>query len=141
MPANYENVRSISRLAGADFSGGIQGANAGIYRFVKLNTTAIALDNGDQIAPGAGVILAGNGDRCIGVLSGKQIKGHAISVDFSGRTKVVCGAAVTAGDKVQSDANGAAIPQASTGCVQGEAFESGAAGEVISVLLDAQGAP
>ncbi len=135
MPSNRENVRSISRIAGADFSGD----NPGQYRFCKVSATQQTV-GGVTIDAGC-VVLAGNGERAIGVLSGKQFFGHAIEVSYSGREQVICGGAVTVGDKVQSDANGAAVTQSATGCVQGEAMESGASGEIISVLLDAQGAP
>jgi len=122
MPSNYENVRSITRVAGADLSDSQ-------YRFVKVGSDGR-------------VVLSGNGERAVGVTGGKAAENRAIEVAFSGRVLVIAGAAVTAGDKVQSDANGAVITQASTGIVCGEALETASqAGELISVLLDAQGAP
>lgn len=133
--SNYERVRSISRIAGADFS-----AAQGIYRFCKVNPNP-AVVGGVNIDAGA-VILAGNGERAIGVLCGKQIAGHAIEVALEGRVLVVAGAAIAVGAVVQSDGNGAAITQASTGCVMGEALEAaGGAGTVISINLAPQGAP
>jgi Uncharacterized conserved protein (DUF2190) len=132
---NYERVRSISRIAGADFSG-----TQGEYRFCKINPNPATV-NGTSIDPGA-VILAGNGDRAVGVLIGKQVPGHAIEVGVGGRLLVVAGAAIAYGAAVQSDANGAAITQASTGCVEGIAYESASqAGDIISIEFAPQGAP
>ncbi len=124
MPSNNESVQTISRLAGADFSG----SNPGQYRFGKINS------DGE-------VVLAGNGERAFCVIHGKAIEGEAIACAIGGRVRVVFGATVAAGAVVQSDANGACITQASTGIVCGTALEGGAAGEVGSIVFDPQGAP
>lgn len=124
MPSNLEKVQSISRIAGADFSG----SNPGQYRFVN-------------IAADGTVALAGAAANVEGILLGKQIAGHAIEVGISGRLLVVAGATVTAGQQASSDANSAAIPQASTAPVCGTFLESGVAGDIVSVLFAPQGAP
>ncbi len=124
MASNNERVISISRLAGADFSG----ANPGQYRF-------------GNIAADGSVALCGAGLRAEGVLMGKQIAGHAIELGVGGRLQVVCGGTVTAGDAVSSDANAAAVTQSSTAIVNGTALESGVAGDIISILFAPQGAP
>lgn len=122
MPSNYEAAKSISRVAGEDLTDGQ-------YLFVKVD------GNGH-------VVHAGNGDRAIGVTSGKAGLGQAITVDIDGRTLVRAGAAIAAGAIVQSNANGEAITQASTGDVCGTALEAAAAqGDLVSILFDAQGAP
>lgn len=130
---NYERVRSISRIAGADFSG----ANPGQYRFCKINPNA-AVVNGVAIDAGA-VILSGNGDRSLGVIIGKQIPGHAIEVGVGGRLLVVAGAAIAANALVQSDANGAAVTQNGGGKGEGIAIEAAAqAGDIISIEFQPQ---
>lgn len=136
MPANEEAVRSISRIAGADFTG----TNPGLYRFVKVSPLTPVDSSGNPI-PSGNVILAGNGERAIGVLRTKGPAGHAVNVAIGGRVLVVCGATVTVGNACQSDANGAAINQASTGDVMGIILEAGNAGDVVSIDLAPQGAP
>jgi hypothetical protein len=129
---NYERVRSISRIAGADFSGN----NPGQYRFCKINPNA-AVVNGVSIDAGA-VVLSGSGDRSLGVLIGKQIPGHAIEVGVGGRLLVVAGAAIAVGADTQSDANGAAITLAA-GKGEGIALEAAAqAGDIISIEFQPQ---
>lgn len=115
-PANEENVRSISRITGADFS------VSGEYCFVKVQ------------ADGS-VILGGNGDACIGVTRGKASLGHAIEVGISGRMLVQLGGTVVAGASLQCDANGHAITYAS-GEKMGTSLTGGVAGDISDVLLD-----
>lgn len=130
---NYERVRSITRIAGADFSG----SNPGQYRFVKINPNASVV-GGVNVDAGA-VILSGNGDRSLGVLIGKQIPGHGIEVGVGGRLLVVAGAAIAANALVQSDANGAAITQTGGGKGEGIAIEAAsAAGDIISIEFQPQ---
>lgn len=136
MAANEERVRSISRIAGQDFTG----ANPGQYRFVVISANA-TVDGEGQIVPAGNVVLAGNGVRGLGVLRGKGRLGHAVEVALEGRVLVVLGATNTIGGAAQSDANGAAINQASTGCVMGIFLEAGVAGDVVSIDLAPQGAP
>lgn len=141
MAASYENVRAISRRAGADFSQ----PGVGQYRFCVVNPNAVdnlaPPDNpglwygGAQslIIPAGNVILAGAGANALGVIAGKALAGQPIEVHVSGRTVVVCGATVTAGDEVSSDLNGAAITHSSTNHILGIAFDSGVAGDLISI--------
>jgi len=119
MPANEEQVRSISRIAGADFSGD----NTGLYRFVKVASTEK-------------VVLCDSGDNALGVLRGKAAEDQAIEVAIGGRVLVELGASVTAGARIQSGAGGAAITLAS-GADLGVALNTGVTGDVISAVLDA----
>lgn len=121
MPSNSERVVSITRIAGADLT-------TKQNRFCKVQSDSR-------------VILAGNGDRALGVLQGKADTDRAVEVAVGGRVLVVLGASVTAGASVQSDANGAAITQTSTGVVLGQFLESGSAGENVSMNWAPQGAP
>lgn len=121
MASNYEKVQSISRIAGADLSDSQ-------YRFTKVNAAAR-------------VVLAGSGERAMGVTIGKAEEGRAIEIGIGGRLLVVLGATVAAGADVQSDANGAAITQTSTGISCGTCLEGGVAGDVTSIVFDPQGAP
>lgn len=130
--AYEESLRSISLDADASigiFTGvpGTPGAanpNQGKqYLFVKIT--------GERTV---GLSLAA--DRPLGVLQNKpQGVGHAATVGIYGVSKMVCGAGVPAGSRVQPDAAGAAVV-ASTGVARGTALATGATGAVIPVLLD-----
>jgi hypothetical protein len=122
MPSNYEKVQSITRIAGEDLT-------AGQYRFLKVNAAGK-------------VVKSGNGERASFVSIGKADVDQALECGIGGRLLVVAGAAIAAGAAVQSDANGAAVTQNSTGDVCGEALEAAtAAGELISIIFAPQGAP
>jgi hypothetical protein len=141
MPANYENVRPISRRAGADFTAAAPAG--GQYRFCVVNPNAV-VGNGPDI-PGqyggpqqitvdpGNVILAGAGVNALGVIAGKAGLGQPIEVHVGGRTLVICGGTIAAGDNVSSDANAAAITHSSTNHILGIAFEAGVAGDIISI--------
>ena len=117
----------ISRRAGA-------GLSAAQYRFVALNA------NGE-------VLLAGAGDKAIGVLQNDPLQGQAATVQVLGISKVVAGGAINIGDYVASDASGkakaavASSANTTTGAITGShivgiALEAAtAADQVISVLL------
>lgn len=85
--------------------------------------------------------ISGAGADAIGVL---QDKPAAIDrpgqVAVEGVSKVVCGAAVTAGNKVSSDAAGKAIPTSGSGKhVLGTARTTTAnSGEIVEVVLDSR---
>lgn len=119
MAANEEQVRSISRIANADFTG----SNTGIYRFVKVGSNQK-------------VALCDSGDAALGVLRGKADEDQAIEVAIGGRVLVELGASVTAGSRVQSGSGGSCITLAS-GADLGTALEGGVTGDIISVVLDA----
>jgi Uncharacterized conserved protein (DUF2190) len=85
--------------------------------------------------------LAGNGGRAVGVNQGKPNTGEAVEIMHSGISKVVAGAAVAAGDEIQSDATGRAVTATTTNQRIGVALQAaGAAGVLISVLLRTRGA-
>src|SRR5215831_16137114 len=113
--AYEESLRSISLDADASigiFTGvpGTPGAanpNSGKqYYFVKVT--------GERTV---GLTVAA--DRALGVLQNKpQGVGHAATVGIYGVTKLICGAGISAGARVQSDANGAGVTF-STGVARG----------------------
>jgi hypothetical protein len=110
----------ISLLASADLS-------THQYKFVDVNSSG-------QLA------LASNGGRAIGVLQNKPTSGQVGELTHDGISKVVAGAAVTAGNEIMSDASGRAILGVSTNQGLGVALESaGGAGVLIAVLLDRRG--
>lgn len=86
---------------------------------------------------GRAVQVSSAGGRAIGVLQDNPATlGEAGLLQFGGVSKVVAGAAVTAGDDVQSDGNGEAITALTGDIVLGVALESATAqGEIISVHL------
>lgn len=75
------------------------------------------------------------GAICYGVLQNAPAQGAAANVAIAGITKVVAGAAITAGVELQADTNGRAITFAS-GRKVGMALESAAgAGAMINMLV------
>lgn len=116
--ATKESVMSISREAAGDLS-------AEQYTFVVV-------DSNGQV--GQQTTAGGDAD---GVLMNKpNAQGVAAEVAISGVTKVVAGAVVAAGAKVQSDTTGRAITAATGDHVLGKALSAAAAAnEVIEVLL------
>jgi hypothetical protein len=101
--------------AGADLS-------TSLNRFVKINSS-------NQ------VVLAGSGDKVLGTLFEVAALNGPASVQFGGIAKVIAGAAVAAGARVQSDGNGAAITLAAGVSAGMALFAASAAGEVIPVAL------
>lgn len=89
------------------------------------------------VVPTAGeVVVAGAGVSALGVLQNKPEDGQPAQVMAWGVSKVVAGAAITAGAKVQSNASGQAITATSTNFVNGFALTAaGGADEVISMLV------
>lgn len=115
--ATYESKLCITVEAGADLS-------ADQFKFVQ-----VAADEQVDVVSSAG------GDA-IGVLQNDPAAaGRAATVCYAGVTKVIAGATVAAGAKIQSDASGQAITAATGDAVLGVALKGGAANEVIEVLL------
>ena len=111
------NLTCVTLEAGGDLS-------AGQYRFVELAADA-------QVD-----IVASAGGDAVGVLQNDpSAAGRAATVAVMGVSKVVAGATVAAGARLQSDANGAAIAALTGDIVLGRALTGGAAGDVIEVLL------
>jgi hypothetical protein len=115
---------------------------------LESNLTCVTLEAGgdlsagqllfvDVAADGQVDVVASAGADAIGVLQNDPAAaGRAASVAVLGVSKVVAGAAVTAGARVQSDASGRAIAAATGDVVLGRALTAAsAAGEVIEVLL------
>ena len=93
------------------------------------------------VKPGAAddrvVQAADAGDKIIGVTDRPAAAaGDPVDVAVIGEVPVECGAAVTRGDLLTSDANGKAVPTTTAGnAVLGRALRSGADGDIIPVLL------
>ena len=117
--ATSENLQKISMVAGADLS-------SSQFCFVHAN------------ASGEAVLTTANGVAS-GVLYNDPISGRAAEVAIDGVVKVLCGAAVTAGGPVASDAAGKAKNAAAGNYVHGTALETGADGRIISVLFHPRG--
>lgn len=111
----------VSLVAGADLS-------AKQYFFV-----AVSADG--QIDP------AGDGAMADGVLQNKpDAAGKAATVAIGGITQVICGGTVTRGGPVASDAAGEAVDAATGDIILGTALETGADGQVISIIFQPRGA-
>lgn len=97
----------------------------------------VAVNGSGQVA------LAGAGDMAIGVLQNKpSAQGRSATVRVSGVSKVVAGAAVSAGAQVTSDANGKAVTAtaATVDTTTSSASEGVTASNVIGIALEAAGA-
>ena len=76
------------------------------------------------------------GENAIGVLlNAPAVAGRAATVCVSGKVMVEAGAAVTAGDALQTNAAGEAITAASGDYILGYALEDGVDGQVIAMEL------
>ena len=101
--------------AGADLS-------AGQFKFVTL------------AADGQVDITSSAGGNAIGVLLNKPAAaGRAATVCVSGSVMITCGGTITAGDQIQSDANGDALLAATSDVVLGYARENGVDGQIIEM--------
>lgn len=120
--AYKENQTCITLEAGADLS-------AKQFFFVS-----VAADG--QVDP------TGDGLLADGVLlNDPAAAGRAAEVCIGGITRVECGTVgVTAGDDIASDANGNAVTAATGDIILGTALETGADGEVISIIFEPRGA-
>lgn len=96
-----------------------------IMRFVSATTTDIASNAAAAFAVGA-----------IGVLINKPNSGQSASIGCNGESKVVVGAAVTAGRALATNGSGRAVHAGSGDLVIGRALEAGGAdGEVIRAMI------
>ena len=75
------------------------------------------------------------GERVLGVLENQPTAGKAATVYMTGKVMVVAGAAVTAGDEIQTDAAGDAIPALTGDVVVGYALEDAVDGQVFAMEL------
>lgn len=113
-----QKVGSVTLEAGGDLS-------AAQFTFVELASDGQV----DQVA-------SAGGDAVGVLLNDPAAAGRAAEVAIMGIAKVKAGAALTAGDRVQSDASGKAITAASGDIVLGRALDTAAAAdELIRVLL------
>ena len=103
-------------VAGEDLS-------AAQFKFVTLEA-----DGEIDIADAAG-------ERALGVLQNQPAAGKAATVCMTGKVMVVAGAAVTAGDEIQTDASGDAIPALAGDVVMGYALEDAVDGQVFAMEL------
>lgn len=118
----YEDSKiSVTIPAGSDLS-------ASQFCFVEVNSSGL-------------LAVVGAGLHADGVLQNDpNASGRAGEVAIAGIVQVKCGAAVTRGGPVASDAAGKAVNAASTNIILGTALETGANGAVIAVLFHPRGA-
>lgn len=90
-------------------------------------------------AVAGGFAVADLGELAVGTCSeGKDVGLHS-SVKTGNQLKVLAGANIAVGNKVASDANGAARVAAATHHVLGVAKSAGAAGELVTIEFNPQG--
>lgn len=114
--ASMENVKIVSL--------GNAGADLRTHQFKFVSVSA----DGD-------IDLTADDARAQGVLMNAPNTGEVCEVAINGIVKVKCGAAVTRGGDVASGANGAAKDTDTGSTFLGTALETGASGQVISILL------
>lgn len=115
--ATEEALKVISLQSAADFS------TTGQYRFGTVNASG-------QIA------IAGSAARVDGIIQGNpDAADRAVGVGISGVSLIELGATLTAGDDIQSGANGLAAAGTTKATVT--LLESGVSGDIVSCLLKA----
>ena len=114
----YESTLSeITLTAGADLS-------ASQYLFVEVSAA-------DTVT-----VADTAGEAVVGVLTNAPASGETASVALSGVCKLTAGAAVSAGAKVATDADGKAVAATAGAVIHGIALEAaGADGDIIAVAL------
>jgi hypothetical protein len=116
--STVNQFQAISLDAAADYS------TTGIYRFMNVDSN------------GRAVKVSSAGGHAIGILMNDPEQYQAGTIAYAGVAKVYVGTGgVTAGNVVQSDANGAAIAASDEDYCIGIALETAAAGALASVLL------
>jgi len=79
------------------------------------------------------------GETVLGVLQNDPKSGEAALVRTGGVSKVVAGGTLSAGDKVQTDANGAAITALTGDFTVGQVLIGAASGEIATILVSPSG--
>lgn len=110
----YDEAWSHAAEAAVDLTGKL-------HRFMKV-------DSAGKIA------ICGSGEAALGILYEECVLGAPATVMFGSIGKVILGATVAAGARVQSDGNGAAITLAA-GVARGIALEGGGAGQIIAMAF------
>jgi hypothetical protein len=148
MPASFNNVTSVSKVAGADLS-----TPATQYRFGKINpnpVTGASPSVGDAfgyagaaqnltVAAGNVIVNTTNGGQAHGVIVGQAVFGDPVEFAIGGEVPITLGAVVAAGDSLQSDATGAAITQTGSGHILGIASAAGIGGDQITMIWSPRG--
>ena len=113
--------------ASADLSvtSGLAGPNgAGQYLLVKVSGSLTV------------TVCAANTDIPFGVLQNDPLPGAPANVAFAGVSKVIAGAAITAGAQLMSDSSGRAITQTGSNPIAGMALETAAsANQIVKMLI------
>ncbi|MHB0954233.1 MAG: DUF2190 family protein [Allorhizobium sp.] len=122
---SYENrLKTVTLISGADYSDG-----SAHYRFIKLTST-----------PGTFVRCSVAGEDADGVCQDEPGSDHASCIAIGGISKVVAGAAITAGAKITTDDQGRAVTATTGNSVLGIAIhDAAAAGIIIPVLVEKNG--
>lgn len=84
------------------------------------------------------IVLAGAGERSVGILQNAPINGEAAEIEESGYSKAVLGAVVTAGQELAANAAGLLVPAAVGNAVVAVAKHGGAANQIVGVRVIGQ---
>ena len=119
--ATFGEIHSYTVQAAAD----LRQVQYHVMRFAAAGTTNIASHSAAAFTVGP-----------IGFLQNKPNSGQAANIGYLGESKVVAGAAITAGVLLSTDGSGRAVAAASGDVIVGRALEAaGAAAEVIRALI------
>lgn len=100
------------------------------YRFVKFGATDDAVVQG---AAAADLIIGVS--NVLGATADDVTRGNPVDVTLAGIAELTLGASVTRGQRLMSDATGRGILATSTNMVGAIALRSGAANDVVPVLV------
>lgn len=122
--AYQERLSTITMIAGADYSDG-----SAHYRFVIPTST-----------PKTFVRASVAGSDAVAICQDEPGNGHASCVAEGGISKIVAGAAITAGAKIATDNQGRAVTATTGAYVLGIAVNgANAAGDIIPMLFEKNG--
>lgn len=82
------------------------------------------------------VLASVAGQSIIGVLRNEPESGEACEIVESGIAKVILGGTVTRGDRLSVNSAGAFVTASGSGSIAGIALESGASGNIVSMLIE-----
>ena len=103
--------------------------------FVTDDTLADQAARFVQVGADGVVTVAGAGEVADGVLRNNPVTGEAPAIGMDGFPYVVAGEALSIGDVVASDANGAAVVAAGGAANMGKVLEAAASGEKARIKL------
>lgn len=117
---------ATSRALGHDYHAAIAGADLS----AKMGFLAHIDTDGE-------LVLAGNAEQVLGVITESAVLGASVTVQVSGVAKAKAGAAITAGAPVMSNADGEVITATGAGAyVFGYALTGADDNDIVEIMID-----